>query len=49
MEIHDKSIATFYAALLQLIRLCFPTTMFLNKTCIRIHAQLFLVNSALIE
>ena len=49
MEILDPSILTFYAALLQLFKICFSTTMFLKKMCIRSHAQLFLVDSAVIK
>ena len=49
MKIHDQSILTIYEALLWLFKLCFLTTMFHNKSGIGSHAQLFLVDSAVIE
>ena len=49
MKIHDQSIPTIYEALLEMFRHCFLTTMFLNMIGIRSHAQLFLVDSAVIE
>ena len=49
MKIRDQSILTIYEALLWLFKLCFLTTMFHNKSGIGSHAQLFLVDSAVIE
>ena len=40
---------TIYEALLWLFNLCFLTTMFHSKSGIGSHAQLFLVESAVIE
>ena len=49
MKIRDQSILTIYEALLWLFKLCFLTTMSLKKIGIGSHAQLFLVDSAVIE
>ena len=49
MNIHDQSMRAIYEALLSLFNLCFLMTMFHNKSGIGSHAQLFLVDSAVIE
>ena len=45
MKIRDESILTIYEALLWLFKLCFLTTMFVNKIGTRSQAKLFLVTN----